>query len=344
MDKPPDNPNPQLVQAFANLPQPQQLAILTQLLEDLTTQQLAQVLSGISKQKLGSLLGKLLLALDPDRLQDLIDQAESALDQIEVLGDPPEKTYFSVVAKRIRGRLYAYVRNSDRSIDLSIGRIIFELGKVYQLQDLTTQEFRYLRCLRLYVPNTIDIPQERKALMEVEFLTVDGEAIARQTYEFPQCMQDVFSNEQWQIDELESFEPQSLSTSRLDATLPAQITATVSILPNFSASVSKTLQQWMKISQTSPGGQWTLLESQRLGQRTLLNGASHEILTYAYKEHRLLLRIPPEMFLGMLRQICQEALQSDSRSHQDLARPLLVRLMSAKCKASESVLQYTFNL
>jgi hypothetical protein len=343
MDKPPDNPNSQLVQAFSDLPQPQQLVLLSTLLEDLTTQQLAQVLSGISKQKLSSLISKLLLALAPDRLQDLIDQAESALDQIEVLGDRPEKTYFSVVAKRIRGRLYAYVRNSDRSIDLSIGRITFELGKVYQLQDLATQEFRYLRCLRLYVPNTINIPQERKALMEVEFLTVDGEAIARQTYEFPQCMQDVFSNEQWQIEELESFEPQ-LPTSRLDATLPAQVTATVSVPPNFAASVGRTLQQWMEISQISPGGQWTLLESQRLGQRTLLDGASHEILTYAYKEHWLLLRIPPEMFLGMLRQICQEALQSDSRSHQDLARPLLVRLMSAKCKASDSVLQYTFNL
>jgi hypothetical protein len=36
-------------------------------------------------------------------------------------------------------------------------------------------------------------------------------AIARQTYEFPQCMQDMFSNEQWQIEELESFEPQPLS-------------------------------------------------------------------------------------------------------------------------------------
>jgi hypothetical protein len=157
-------------------------------------------------------------------------------------------------------------------------------------------------------------------------------------------MQDVFSNEQWQIEEVESFKAQSLSTNRMDATLPAQITATASVSPNFAASVSKTLQQWMEISQPSPGGQWTLLESQRLGQRTLLDGSSREILTYAHKEHRLMLRIPPEMFLGMLRKICQEALQSDSRSHQDLARPLLVRLMSAKCKAADSVLQYTFSL
>jgi hypothetical protein len=345
MDKPTDTPTSHpLVQAFAELPQAQQLTLLTHLLEPLTTQQLAQVLSGISKQKLGSLISKLLLALDTDRLHDLIEQAEATIDQIEVLGDRPEKAHFTVVSKRIRDRFYAYVRNPDRSVEVGIGRIIFEIGKVYQLQDLTTQESRYLRCLRFYVPNTFNVTQDRKALMEVEFLTVNGDVIARQTYEFPQCMQDVFSSEQWQIEELESFETQPLSTNRLDVTLPAQITASASVPPNFAASVSKTLQQWIEISQPSSGGQWTLQEAQRLGHRTLLDGSSREILTYAYKEHRLMLRIPPEMFLGMLRKICQEALQSDSRSHQDLARPLLVRLMSAKCKATDSVLQYTFSL
>ncbi|MCU0565438.1 MAG: hypothetical protein MUF49_02440, partial [Oculatellaceae cyanobacterium Prado106] len=73
-------------------------------------------------------------------------------------------------------------------------------------------------------------------------------------------------------------------------------------------------------------------------------GQSQPILTYAYKDHQILLLVPAERLMVMLRQLCHEALQSPSRSHQELARPILVSLKTSPYQSFEQVIEYTLML
>jgi hypothetical protein len=345
MDNPLAQLSPQqLAQNLAQLPKVQQQSLLATLLKRLSTFQLYEILSSLSQPKLLALITKLLTCLDRDRLTQLVTQVQAELDALQILETQPASESFSVVAKTVQGKRYVYARNPSRTLELSLGRLYFEMGRIYQLRSRHTSEVKHLRCLRIYIPHTLDPTADRQALIEVEWLNPTLEVTAAQTYAFPQCMKAELSVEDWQITELAS-EQAIAPSGRLDhpqvTPHSAQIKAHLNIPPDRAPQIAQTLQRWIDLSATSTRGRWHLVESSACTQRTLLNGQSQALLTYAYKDHQVLLLIPPEALIAMLKHLCKDALNSSSRTHQELARPLLTHLKVSKYTPSKDVIEYT---
>jgi hypothetical protein len=167
--------------------------------------------------------------------------------------------------------------------------------------------------------------------------------ISQETYEFPQCMKTQLAVSQWRITELTDLP--AVPAGRLDHPFIApdspQVTAHFVIPVDRTTRISQVLQQWIDLSATSTGGRWRIVESLACSQKTLFNGESQALLTYAYKDRQVMLLIQPETILTMLKKLCVEALNSSSRTHQELARPLLTHLKVSKYTLDKDVIEYT---
>jgi hypothetical protein len=345
MDNPLNSLSPtQLAESLTQLPKPTLEAALTTIVKKLNLLQLTRVLSTLSQPKLLSILLKLLSCLDVDRLTQLINAAHTERDRLTLEAQHPTSPQFLVATKMSRGRRYACVRNGDRSIELNLGRLDFEMGKIYRLCHLDSLDVHYLRCLRLYIPQGINPQIDRKGLLEVEWLNEQQEVLRQETYEFPQCMKAELSRQHWQIEAIPTPDAPT-KAGRLDhipiTPQSPKVTACLTLPPDRSAKVTQALQQWVELSTVSAGDRWTLIESYTDGQKTLLDGKSQPILTYAYKDHQILLLVPAERLMVMLRHLCQEATRSPSRTHQELARPIWISLKTAPYQSFEQVIEYT---
>lgn len=337
----------------------EQLTDLTSKLKDTTAKQLVQAMSELPRQRLLSLVLGLLPAFDVEQLEELIDRAEDAIEQIEILGDFAGQPEYSVVKKPVKGKLYAYVRNRDRSVELGLGRIIFELGKTYRIRHKVTGLTKLLRCLRIYIPPHVDPAVERKAYMDIEYLDSDGNVIKRATHDFPDHMKTVFSEKQWSIEEVTLTDEKSeasqasatgLPKGRLDisavSSKSTRVQASVLIPENFSNRIVKTLERWVAISQTSSGGSWVMVRAtvDDRFQVTLLNGRSQEIMVYQFATREILLLVLPSVLLTLLEEIAREALQSGKRLRAEEARRLLLQLQSIPTEPGELMLKNLFGL
>jgi hypothetical protein len=334
----------QLIQHLSHLPKEQRQSILAILLKKISILQLTQILATLSQDKLFTIVTKLLTCFDADRLTQLAVQVQAERDHLQVLETHPEPIAFTVIAKTVQGKRYVYARTVDRTIELGLGRLHFEIGPIYQLRSRHSSEVKHLRCLRLYIPQNIDPQLDRKALMEVEWLTPTFTPTSRQTYEFPRCMKAELSTQDWQITPVnpqEAIAPGGRLDHPFLDTETAQVKVALAIPPDRAAKISQVLQRWIDLSATATGGRWQLVDSSACAQRTLLNGQSQPLLTHAYKDHQVLLLLPPETLIAMLKQLCKDALNSSSRTHQELARPLLTHLKASKYTPSEDVIEYT---
>jgi hypothetical protein len=348
MDNPLSHLNPtHLAESLTQLPKPTLEMVLSAMVRKLNILQLTRVLATLSQKKLLSVQLKLLSSIEDDRLRELISAAQSELDQRPLQPETPTPLQFLVATKISRGKRYVCVRNGDRSVELNLGRLDLEMGKIYQLRHLDSLEVRHLRCLRLYIPQGVDPRIDRKGLLEVEWLNEKQELIRQETYEFPHCMRTELSPEHWQIEEIAGVD-YSTKMGRLDhipiAPDSDRVTARLTIAPERSVKVTKALQQWVELSTVSAGGRWALIESYTDAQKTILDGKSQPILTYAYKDYQVLLLIPAERLTVMLRHLCQEADQSPSRLHQELARPIWISLQTSPHHNFEQVIKYTLLL
>ncbi|MCU0567069.1 MAG: hypothetical protein MUF49_10780, partial [Oculatellaceae cyanobacterium Prado106] len=266
MDNPLTHLSPtHLAESLCELPKPTLEILFAAVVKKLNILQLARVLSILPQKKLLSVMLKLLSCLDGDRLRQLMSQAQAELDHLDLQAQHPTAMQFLVATKMSRGRRYACVRNGDRSIELNLGRLDFEMGKVYQLRHLDSLEVKYLRCLRLYIPQGVNPQIERKGLLDVEWLNEKQEVLQQDTYEFPHCMKAELSPQRWQIEALALPDQPAAKVGRLDhipiALQSDRVTACLTIAPERSAKVTKALYQWVDLSAPSAGGRWTLVES-----------------------------------------------------------------------------------
>jgi hypothetical protein len=339
----------------------EQLTDLTSKLKDATAKQLVQAMSELPRQRLLSVVLGVLPAFEVEQLEELIDRAEDAIEQIEILGDFAGQPEYSVVKKPVKGKLYAYVRNRDRSVELGLGRIIFELGKTYRICHKVTGLSKLLRCLRIYIPPHVNPSIERKAYMDIEYLDSAGTVLKRATHDFPDHMKTVFSDKQWIIEEVSLAAAESnsdptiavpyhLPRGRLDVSAVSSTStraqAAVLIPENFSNRIVKTLERWVAISQTSSGGNWMLARATVNDhvQVTLLNGRSQEIIVYRFATREILLLVLPSVLLTLLEEIAREGLQSGKRLRAEEARRLLLQLQSTPADNGELTLKTLFGI
>lgn len=341
----------------------EQLSDLTSKLKDATAKQLVQALSELPRQRLLSLVLGVLPAFDVEQLEELIDRAEEAIEQIEILGDLAGQPEYSVVKKPVKGKLYAYVRNRDRSVELGLGRIIFELGKTYRIRHRATGVTKLLRCLRIYIPPHVNPAIERKALMDIEYLDATGKVTSRATHDFPDHMKTVFSEKQWFIEEIllsdasltlnNGNAPDAMLQApkgRLDVSIispqSTRVQASLCIPENFSTRIVKTLERWVAVSQSSSGGTWMLVRASANGQMqiTLLNGRSQEIIVYRFETREILLLVLPSVLLTLLEEIAREGLHSGKRLRAEESRRLLIQLQSTPADHGEMMLKTLFGL